>query len=86
MQPVAGTWEGWKAQLAEAVQLGRSMEMSDEQMAERAQQVGNFLAQKIDPRSPEQRVLKELWETADENEQRAIASVLIKLVSDKQVH
>lgn len=86
MQPVAGTWEGWKAQLAEAVRLGRSMEMSDEQMAERAQQVGDFLAQKIDPRSPEQKVLKELWDTADENEQRAIASVLIKLVSDGKVH
>ena len=31
MQPVTGSWEGWKAQLAEAVQLGRSMEMSTEQ-------------------------------------------------------
>lgn len=86
MQPVAGSWEGWKAQLAEAVQLGRSMEMSTEQMAEKAAQVGDFLAQRIDPRSPEQKVLKELWETADEDEQRTIANVLIKLVSDTQVH
>ena len=48
--------------------------------------MGDFLASKIDPRSPEQKVLKELWESADENEQRTIASVLIKLVSDSQVH
>lgn len=86
MQPVAGTWEGWKSQLAEAVQLGQSMNLSIEQMAERAEQVGDFLAQKIDPRSPEQKVLKELWESADENEQKTIAGVLIKLVSGTQVH
>ena len=86
MQPVAGSWEGWKAQLAEAVQLGKSMNMSAEQMAARAEQVGDFLANKIDPQSPEQKVLKELWETADDNEQRTIASVLIKLVSGSQVH
>ena len=66
MQPVAGSWEGWKAQLAEAVQLGKSMDMSTEQMAERAEQVGDFLASKIDPQNPEQNVIKELWESADD--------------------
>lgn len=86
MQPVAGSWEQWKSQLAEAVQLGKAMNMSTEQMAERAEQVGDFLANKIDPQNPEQKVLKELWESADENEQRTIASVLIKLVSGSQVH
>jgi Protein of unknown function (DUF3243). len=86
MQPVAGSWEEWKSQLAEAVQLGKAMHMSPEQIAERAEQVGDFLAKRIDPQNPEQRVLKELWEAADDEEQRTIASVLIKLVSGSKVH
>jgi len=86
MQPVAGSWEAWKSQLAEAVRLGESMNLSHEELTKRAEQVGDFLAKKIDPRSPEQKVLKELWEAADDEEQRTIAGVLIKLVSRTQVH
>jgi len=86
MQQVAGSWEAWKSQLAQAVQLGRSMNLSQEELAKRAEQVGDFLASKIDPKNPEQKVLKELWEAADDEEQRTIANVLIKLVSGTKVH
>ncbi|MBO2522036.1 MAG: DUF3243 domain-containing protein [Clostridia bacterium] len=86
MQQVAGSWEAWKSQLAQAVQLGQSMNLSQEELAKRAEQVGDFLASKIDPKNPEQKVLKELWEAADDEEQRTIANVLIKLVSGTKVH
>jgi len=86
MQQVAGSWEAWKSQLAQAVQLGQSMDLSQEELAKRAEQVGDFLASKIDPKNPEQKVLKELWEAADDEEQRTIANVLIKLVSGTKVH
>jgi len=85
MQQVAGSWEAWKSQLAQAVQLGQSMNLSQEELAKRAEQVGDFLASKIDPKNPEQKVLKELWEAADDEEQRTIANVLIKLVSGTKV-
>lgn len=86
MQQVAGSWDAWKSQLAQAVQLGQSMNLSQEELAKRAEQVGDFLASKIDPKNPEQKVLKELWEAADDEEQRTIANVLIKLVSGTKVH
>lgn len=86
MQQVAGSWEAWKSQLAQAVQLGQSMNLSQEELAKRAEQVGDFLASKIDPKNPEQKVLRELWEAADDEEQRTIANVLIKLVSGTKVH
>lgn len=81
MESVAGSWEGFKSQMASAVKLGESMNMSIEQIEERAAEVGDFLAQRIDANSPEQRVLKELWEVADEEEQHALAGAIIKLVS-----
>jgi len=86
MQPVAGSWEAWKSQLAQAVRLGESMDLSREELTKRAEQVGDFLAKRIDPQSPEQKVLKELWEAADDEEQRTLAGVLIKLVSGTRVH
>ncbi len=85
-QQVSGSWEEWKSQLADAVKLGQSMNLSPEQLAQRAEQVGDFLARNVDPKNPEQKVLKELWQAADEKDQQAIARTLIKLVSGTRVH
>lgn len=85
-QQVSSSWEEWKSQLADAVKLGQSMNLSPEQMAERAEQIGDFLAQKVDPKNPEQKVLQELWQAADEKDQQAIARTIIKLVSGSRVH
>ena len=84
MDQVSSSWEGWKQQLAQAVKIGESMNMSREQMAERAEKIGDFLAHRVDPKNPEQKVLKELWQAADEEEQQAIAGAMIKLVSGTQ--
>lgn len=73
-------WDSWKQTLAQAVQRGQSMGMSHEQLANRAEQIGDVLAQNVDPQNPEQRVLQELWSSADEQEQQALASAIIKMV------
>lgn len=83
---VSGSWDEWKQQLAQAVQLGEKMNIAPEQIAERAEQVGDFLANRVDPRNPEQKVLKELWQAADEEEQRTIAGVIINMVAGQQNH
>lgn len=86
MEQVSNSWEGWKSQLGEAVQIGESLNLSPEQMANRAEQIGDFLAQRVDPKNPEQKVLLELWQTAGEEEQRTLAGIIIKLVSGTKVH
>ncbi len=85
-QQVSSSWEGWKSQLSEAVQIGESMNLSQEQMAAKAEQIGDFLAQRIDPKNPEQKVLFELWQAASDEEQRTLAGILVKLVSGEKVH
>ncbi len=47
---------------------------------QKAQEIGNWLAREADPRTPEQRLLKELWTVADAQEKEAMASALVKLV------
>lgn len=85
-QQVSSSWEGWKQQLAQAVKIGERLDMSQDQMAQRAEAIGDFLAQQVDPRNPEQKVLQELWQAADQDEQQAIAGAMIKLVSGQQAH
>lgn len=77
---LAETWEQWKKTLAEAVQQGEQMGMSHQEIAGRAEQIGDLLAQQVEPQNPEQRVLQELWQSADEEEQEALASAIIRMV------
>jgi len=86
MQEISNSWEGWKSQLADAVRIGESMNLSPEQMANKAEQIGDFLARRIDPKNPEQKVLQELWQAASDEEQRTLASILINLVSSTRTH
>lgn len=74
------TWDQWKQTLAKAVQQGETMGMGKDDMVNRAEQIGDVLAQQVDPSNPQQRLLQELWSSADENEQKALASTIIKLV------
>lgn len=77
---MAQTWDEWKKTLAKAVKQGTAMGMDRDEMVKRAEQIGDVLAREVDPANPEQRVLKELWTHADENEQKALASAIIKMV------
>lgn len=85
MEQVSGSWDEWKSQLAQAVQLGEQMNMSPEEMSQRAEQIGDFLSSRVDPKNPQQQVLQELWQVADDQEQQTLAGVLIKMVSDTQI-
>lgn len=80
------SWDAWKKTLAQAVGLGEKMGLDQTVMARRAEQVGDYLAKQVDPANPQQRLLQELWEAGDQEEQRALASMIIKLVDRAPVH
>jgi len=54
--------------------------MSKDEIADKAEVIGDFLANNVDPQNPEQGILKELWEAADEKQQHELAKVLINVV------
>lgn len=74
-------WSQWRQTLAQAVDVGRHMGMSDRDIAQKAEAIGDFLANNVDPQNPEQRILKELWEVADERQQQELARLIIDVVS-----
>lgn len=79
-----GNWSEWRQTLAQAVNVGRGMGMSESEMTEKAEAVGDFLANNVDPQNPEQGILKELWEAADQRQQQELAKMLINLVQQDQ--
>lgn len=74
------TFQEFKRDLGEKVRVAKSTGMSDASIANRAQEVGDYLAGHYDPKSPEQRLLKELWQVSDQREQQAIAGAIVKMV------
>lgn len=80
MTTVLTNFEKWKQFLGERVEQAEKTGMKDETMAKLAVQIGEFLSDKVDPENKEERILKELWDIADQEEKKTLARLMIKLV------
>lgn len=80
------TFDQFTDELAERLQLAQRIGMSDKQAVDTATRIGDWLASDVEPRSPEQRLLREMWTQGDEREQRAIASTLVKMLQNRKAH
>ncbi|RKN86457.1 DUF3243 domain-containing protein [Paenibacillus ginsengarvi] len=81
MATVLKSFERWKEFLSERVEQAHKAGMSEETISKIAAQVGEFLANKIDPENKEERILKELWDVADDEDKKVLARCMVKLVS-----
>lgn len=81
MATVLKVFDRWKEFLNDRIQQAENFGMSDETINKMAVQIGEFLADKVDPENKEERVLKELWDVADQNEKATLAKLMIKLVT-----
>ncbi|AVX21535.1 Protein of unknown function [Carboxydocella sporoproducens DSM 16521] len=78
-------WEQWKQTLHSLVDLGERVGLEEETISKAAYKLGNFLADKVDPKNREQRLLKELWDAGDEEERKVLAHLIIKMVNRDNV-
>jgi hypothetical protein len=79
---VLDNFQQWKDFLGERLEQAQQQGMSREVISDIAYQIGDYLAKKVDPKNPEERVLADLWHVADEQEQHAIANMMVKLVQN----
>lgn len=84
--PVLESFEKWKDFLSKQVNQAKSAGASENSIANAATRIGNFLADKVDPKNREERLLKELWDKGNQEERHALASMITKMVSDGNVH
>lgn len=80
---VLDNFQEWKEFLAARVDQAEDLGMDRETINDLAYEIGDYLAKMVDPKNVQERVLKDLWDVADEEEQRTIAKLMVKLV--KQV-
>ncbi|MBE3588575.1 MAG: DUF3243 domain-containing protein [Thermoanaerobacteraceae bacterium] len=83
IRQVSTDWENWKRFLGQAVEFAEELGVSRERIVSLAQQAGQVLADNVAPANPEQKVLKELWTVADQQEKQALANLMTKLVSQR---
>ncbi|GLY10421.1 DUF3243 domain-containing protein [Bacillus badius] len=79
---VLENWNEWKNFLGDKLNQATSAGMNNDAVNNIAYQVGDYLASKVDPKNEQERVLSDLWSVASEEEQKAIASMMVKLVQN----
>jgi hypothetical protein len=78
-------WQNWTNFLGENVMKARAGGMTDSVIKETAYQIGDYLAKNVDPKNEQERVLSDLWSVASEQEQHALANMVVKLVKNKTI-
>ncbi|PTX58652.1 uncharacterized protein DUF3243 [Melghirimyces profundicolus] len=81
---VLNNFQDWKNFLNERVEQAQGVGMDKETINDVAYQLGDYLSKEIDPKNEQERLLKELWDAADEQEQRMMAGLMVKLVHGGQ--
>ncbi|MDA8352725.1 MAG: DUF3243 domain-containing protein [Firmicutes bacterium] len=77
---VLNNFQDWKNFLNERVEQAQSLGMDNEALNNAAVQIGEYLSKEIDPKNDQERMLKELWDAADEQEKHTMANLMVKLV------
>lgn len=83
---VLENWEHWKGFLGDRLDQAQEQGMSQDIIHQMAHQVGDYLAKQVDPKNEQERVLSDLWSVANEDEQQAIARMMVKLVENNSTH
>ncbi len=73
-------FEQWKSQLTEGIGMAKAAGASDRDIVDVATKMGGFLANSVDPANREQRLLKELWESGDQDDHHHLAKLVSKMV------
>lgn len=79
-------WQKWTNFLGTNVENAESTGMSKKAIQSTAFEIGDYLAKKVDPKNEQERVLSDLWSVANDEEQHALANMVVKLVKQKNVH
>lgn len=72
-------WDNWKSYLGKAVEFAEELGISQDRISNLAFHAGGVLAESVPPANSEQKVMKELWEVANRDEQQVIAGLMTKI-------
>ena len=73
-------WDEWRDSLGEIVRAAREVDPSEQHTVEVVEDMIDFLSERVCPGSPEERIVRELWDRADEHERRTLARILLRML------
>lgn len=79
---VLENFDRWKEFLGDQVDKAQAMGMSTDKITDVAAKMGSFLANKVDPKNEQERLLKQMWDASSADEQHMLAGIMVKM-SDK---
>lgn len=74
----------WKQFLNDRVEQAKQAGMEGDTVQNVAYQIGGYLAEQVDPKNDQERLLKQLWDAGDQDQQRALAGLMVKLVQSQE--
>lgn len=74
-------WDTWKSTLKEAITVGKGMGLSDAEIKDIATKFTDFLSDRVCAETAEEELLKDMWDSADVDERKAIVSIFFKMLS-----
>jgi len=85
------SWEGYKHSLAKAINAAEDAGFSQRSITRLASELGDYLTDHATADLPENQVLREMWQVAEEKEKYTLSSLLMRVVehsnsSDHQQH
>lgn len=79
-EDILNNFNRFKSYLADQVAKGEKLGLNENQLTKATELVASYLAKHEEPKNREQNVLQELWKVGDKDEQKALSSLLFKLV------
>lgn len=79
VEAMTDSFEQFRQQLHAQVERAQKLGASRDDLVAGAKHIGTWLSQEVEPKNPEQRLLKALWQVSDTSEQQALASSLVKM-------
>ncbi|HHW15480.1 MAG TPA: DUF3243 domain-containing protein [Firmicutes bacterium] len=77
--------EAFPREVSEVIRDGIKHGVSDEQMVKGMVSIGNLMGKFVKPDTPEEALMKEIWEAADDTEKETLAKLVLK-VGKRRVH
>ncbi|MBN8191395.1 DUF3243 domain-containing protein [Bacillus sp. NTK074B] len=79
---VLDNWSDWKNFLGDRLHQAEHGGMENETVNDLAYQIGDYLANQVEAKNDQEKVLADLWSVASPEEQHAIANMMVKLVNN----
>ncbi|HZG72932.1 MAG TPA: DUF3243 domain-containing protein [Chondromyces sp.] len=82
MEDILSNFENFISYLHNRVDVAKAIGLSEEQMAKTAERIADYLADHVEPKNREEKLLQELWKVGNQEERHSLAHLLVKLASN----